>query len=346
MKPAALVLAAFASFPGAGRDLYPSGVWQGVPVWPAAGVTWSDTWILVDPFRKDLATSLGDPVLEPETSASDELLDDLPPPDDSPFRLTIVGCELALGSELTPDAWSRELWLGAPLPRPVESAHTDRDGRYVTYEQIPRRPGRPDDYHAYRYPLPDAQVVSGYDLDKPDAEQRRGHMNAVGHGGVDIIDKMGAPIAAVKLDHQLGDAEVLYVGPLYGETVVTRHVIREGGTKRDYLLVFGHLDRAADDLRRGVRLREGAILGYVGNSGSPELVHLHLEARRMRDGFDAWKLPVDLLNVREYSVVTDPRNVLPLRTPPRRVPRCTPKIAPPVRHYWLGDVMTLALDEP
>jgi murein DD-endopeptidase MepM/ murein hydrolase activator NlpD len=226
----------------------------------------------------------------------------------------------------------------------VDGGHTERDGEWLDYEQIPRRPERPKSYEAYLYPLADAPVVSGYDLDRPDQEQRRGRMQAVGHGGVDLVAKIGTPITTVRLEHQLGEAEVLYVGPLYGETVVTRHVVRESGVDRDYVLLFGHLDHAADDVRRGQRLREGATVGFVGNSASPEFVHLHLEARRMRDGKDAWRVPGALLDAREYSVVTDPRNVLPLRDQRMRTPRCVPRLASEPRRYWLGDAWTLRLE--
>ena len=96
---------------------------------------------------------------------------------------------------------------------------------------------------------------------------------------------------------------------------MTRHVVREGGVLRDYVLLFGHLDRAGDDVRRGRRLHDGDIVGFVGNSASPRLVHLHLEARRVRDGIDPWRLYGEGLRERESSIVTDPRNVLPLRSP-------------------------------
>lgn len=351
MKAAAFVLAAFTGFPA-------SSPAPGSSLPATGGVGWADSWILLEalPGARPADTGLG-----PESSASDERLDD----DDVALRLQLcdgrgcaedplaevdasrpmmVGCELALSGGLGPQEWSRELWLGAPLPRFVENAHVDREGRFVEYEQIPRRPGRPEWYAAYRYGVVGGTVVSGYDLDKPDGEQRRGHMNAVGHGGVDLVAEMGAPITAVRLEHQKGDAEVLYVGPLYGETVVTRHVVREGGADRDYLVVYGHLDRAGDDVRRGRRLRQGAVLGYVGNSDSPSLVHLHLETRRVRDGVDPWRLPGDALHAREYSVVSDPRNVLPLAAPPVRSPRCAPRLAPVARRYWLGEEMSLALE--
>jgi hypothetical protein len=90
----------------------------------------------------------------------------------------------------------------------------EKDGHWLDYEQIPRRPERPESYKAYQYPLRDATIVSGYDLDKPDDEQRRGHMNAVGHGEIDLLAAMGTLITMLHLEHQLGEAEVLYVGPL------------------------------------------------------------------------------------------------------------------------------------
>jgi hypothetical protein len=55
------------------------------------------------------------------------------------------------------------------------------------------------------------------------------------------------------------------------------------------------------------------VVGYVGDTGSPELVHLHLEARRVRDGIEVAKLPPEGLVANENTVVCDPRNVLPLR---------------------------------
>jgi murein DD-endopeptidase MepM/ murein hydrolase activator NlpD len=205
----------------------------------------------------------------------------------------------------------------------AENAHRERTGRWAVYEQIPRRPDRPASYDDYRYPVPPGLpgghfVLSGYDLDRPDESQRRGRtLHAVGHGGVDLPDPRGTPVALVSLENQVGDADVLYVGPLFGTTVVTRHTVREGGRLRDYVLLFGHLDAPAAGLVAGRAVKEGEIIGYVGDTGSPELVHLHLEARRVRDGLDLaarlkTKSPGSLLES-DATVVCDPRNVLPLR---------------------------------
>jgi len=209
-----------------------------------------------------------------------------------------------------------------PEAEPAENGHHDRRGRWVVYDQIPRRPDRPADYDAYRYPVPCAKacVVSGYDLDRPDESQRRGvRLSHVGHGAVDLPQKKGTPVVLVPLEHQEGDAEVVFVGPLFGTTVITRHSMREGGQLHEYMLLFGHLDAPAPGLARGAHLREGDLVGFVGDTGSPELVHLHLEARRVRTGIDLGKLASAAwgggaaMIANENSVVCDPRNVLPLR---------------------------------
>jgi len=202
------------------------------------------------------------------------------------------------------------------------AGHHNRAGHWVAYDQIPRRPERPADYDAYRYPVPPGlpgghSVVSGYDLDKPDEAQRRGwRLHAVGHGGVDLPQTKGTPIKMVALEHQQGDADVVYVGPYFGNTVITLHTVREAGRLRDYIVLFGHMQAAAPGLAAGATLKEGDLVGFVGDTGSPELVHLHYEARRMREGLDARTLAREgpnRLTANDVSVICDPRNVLPLR---------------------------------
>jgi Peptidase family M23 len=212
--------------------------------------------------------------------------------------------------------------IGAAEPEVMKSAHHDRRGRYVSYDQIPRRPERPADYNAYRYPVPceGACVFSGYDLDRPDDEQRRGrHLHYVGHGAVDILQKRGTEVRLVSLEHQIGDAEVVYAGPLFGTTVITRHTLRESGELRDYLLLYGHLQE--NEVQGGAHLADGDLVGLVGDSGSSGLVHLHLETRRLRPGVDVGRLGTSVAQGKvspfamiadENSVVCDPRNVLPL----------------------------------
>jgi hypothetical protein len=206
---------------------------------------------------------------------------------------------------------------GAPEPERSVNSHRDPLGRWVVYDEIPRRPDRPAGYEAYRYPVPceaSGCVVSGYDLDRTDEQQRRGRrLRQVGHGAVDLLEPRGTPVALVSLEHQEGPAEVVYVGPLFGTTVVTRHTVREAGRLRDYLVLYGHMDSTSPGIRPGALVREGDVIGAVGDSGSPGRVHLHLEARRLRDGIDPAKLAPSALASAASSIVCDPRNVLPLR---------------------------------
>jgi murein DD-endopeptidase MepM/ murein hydrolase activator NlpD len=231
---------------------------------------------------------------------------------------------------------------GAREPESEQSGDHDTRGRWTAYDEIPRRPDRPADYDAYRYPVPCNRdcVAGGGDLDRP-GEMQPGRRHAsdgdwiaprtprkpapraalggraiAGGGAVDLPQKKGTPVVTVDLEHQQGDAEVIYVGPLFGTTIITRHTLREAGQLRDYLLLFGHLDAQSPAPRAGTRIKEGEILGLVGEAAPPELDHLHLEARRVRTGVDVGKLAASAMIANENSVVCDPRNVLPLKRSP------------------------------
>jgi hypothetical protein len=210
--------------------------------------------------------------------------------------------------------------IDAPINANV---HRERSGAWTQYDQIPRRPDRPADYDAYIYPTPPGlagghSVVSGYDLDRPDDSQRRGRsLHAVGHGAVDLPNARGTKITMVPLEHQQGDADVVFVGNLFGTTVVTRHTVREAGQLRDYIVLFGHMDGVAPGVVVGQTLKKGDLVGFVGDTGSKELIHLHLETRRVRNGVDIkTRAQPDNgagLLAADASIVCDPRNVLPLK---------------------------------
>lgn len=211
-----------------------------------------------------------------------------------------------------PSAGQRE-GLAASL-----QAHRDKDGTWRTYEQIPRLPDRPASYESYEYPVPTTPgapvAVSGYDLDLPDDQQRRGQsLSVVGHGGVDLARPRGTEVRVVSLDGQQGDAEVEFVGELFGHTVITRHTLAEAGRSRDYVVVYGHLESAAPGLSAGTAAPAGTLIGFVGDSGSEGKVHLHLEVRQVRDGVDPAAIRGPGAVHPSVTIVCDPRNVLPLR---------------------------------
>jgi murein DD-endopeptidase MepM/ murein hydrolase activator NlpD len=210
-----------------------------------------------------------------------------------------------------------DLESGADLTSSV-NAHRERSGQWTVYEQIPRLPERAPDYEAYRWPVPAPSgghySIGGYDLDRPDSQQRRGaHLTFVGHGGVDIMQSRGVEVHSVALEHQQGDAKVVYAGKLFGISVVTQHTVREGGRLRDYVVLHGHLDAIAQGLSVGAPVHEGDLLGYGGDTGSEGLVHLHFEVRQLRDGVEEDKVRSPLLVRPAVSIPCDPRNVLPLK---------------------------------
>jgi len=88
------------------------------------------------------------------------------------------------------------------------------------------------------------------------------------HKGVDFAVPRGTPIIAS------GDGVVASVGRAgsYGNLVVLDH---EGG----YSTAYAHMSRFAKGLRRGMHVRQGQVIGYVGATGRATGPHLHYEVR-------------------------------------------------------------------
>lgn len=88
------------------------------------------------------------------------------------------------------------------------------------------------------------------------------------HRGVDYAAAAGTPIQAA------GDGEVIFIGKKggYGNTIILQHGKR-------YTTLYAHMSRFKKGLRRGVRVSQGEIIGYVGQSGLATGPHLHYEFR-------------------------------------------------------------------
>ena len=88
------------------------------------------------------------------------------------------------------------------------------------------------------------------------------------HRGVDYAAARGTPIKAT------GDGKVDHIGYKggYGKAIVLRH----GAT---YTTLYAHLSRFARGLRRGQRVSQGQIIGYIGSTGLVTGPHLHYEFR-------------------------------------------------------------------
>ncbi len=88
------------------------------------------------------------------------------------------------------------------------------------------------------------------------------------HTGIDLAAPMGTPVFAA------GNGVVATVGweKGYGRLVVLRH-------KDGYSTAYAHLSRFAKGVRPGVRVKQGRVIGYVGNTGYSTGPHLLYEIR-------------------------------------------------------------------
>lgn len=88
------------------------------------------------------------------------------------------------------------------------------------------------------------------------------------HRGVDYAAKIGTPVKAS------GDGKIIYRGTKggYGRTVIIQH----GQT---YTTLYAHLSRYNKNAKRGDKVKQGQVIGYVGQSGLATGPHLHYEFR-------------------------------------------------------------------
>ncbi|MCC2958103.1 M23 family metallopeptidase [Massilia sp. IC2-477] len=88
------------------------------------------------------------------------------------------------------------------------------------------------------------------------------------HKGVDYAASMGTPIRAV------ADGTIDFVGVSggYGNQVVLKHW-------SNYSSAYAHMSRFAPGLRKGSKVSQGQVIGYVGSTGWSTGAHLHYEFR-------------------------------------------------------------------
>jgi murein DD-endopeptidase MepM/ murein hydrolase activator NlpD len=88
------------------------------------------------------------------------------------------------------------------------------------------------------------------------------------HHGLDYAAPAGTPVSAV------GDGTIVFSGYKgdYGKLVIIRH---PNGWKTCY----GHLSRIGKNMKRGKKIQQGQIIGYVGSTGLATGPHLHYEVR-------------------------------------------------------------------
>ncbi len=88
------------------------------------------------------------------------------------------------------------------------------------------------------------------------------------HRGVDYAAPAGTPVKAA------GQGKIVFVGRKggYGNTIVLQH-----GSK--YTTLYGHLSRFSKNLKSGMTVKQGQVIGFVGSTGLASGPHLHFEFR-------------------------------------------------------------------
>lgn len=113
-------------------------------------------------------------------------------------------------------------------------------------------------------PIPFSRISSGFTSARfhPVLQQWRAHR------GIDYAAPTGTPVRAV------ADAVVSFAGWQngYGNIVILEH-------QRPYSTAYAHLSRFAPGVRKGARVSQGDIIGYVGATGLATGPHLHYEFR-------------------------------------------------------------------
>jgi murein DD-endopeptidase MepM/ murein hydrolase activator NlpD len=144
------------------------------------------------------------------------------------------------------------------LYRAVYFQYSDNQGGYYTPD------GRNIRKQFLRSPLEFSRISSGFsNRFHPILQQWRAHK------GIDYAAPTGTRVKAT------GDGVVEFVGRHaggYGNLVVLRH-------QSKYTTWYGHLSAFAPGLRKGARVAQGEVIGYVGATGLATGPHLHYEFR-------------------------------------------------------------------
>jgi murein DD-endopeptidase MepM/ murein hydrolase activator NlpD len=169
-----------------------------------------------------------------------------------------------------------ELWLGGRFKRfgEVLAAEFVNDGttyRAFRYEGPDGRGGYYDDEGKslqrsfLKAPLSYRRISSGFTFNRmhPILKIRRPHL------GIDYVAPRGTPVSA------LGDGTVQFAGykGANGNLVILKH-------SKGFTTYYGHLGKIRTGIRRGVRVAQGDVIGYVGSTGYATGPHLDFRMKQ------------------------------------------------------------------
>lgn len=142
----------------------------------------------------------------------------------------------------------------------------------------------------FDWPVWEARMSRGF-LPKGTKKRRRPHK------GIDLAAQRGT---AVMASH---DGLVIYTGKAfkgYGKMIMIESTNSEAGS--GYATLYGHLDKIV--VFEGQKVRQGEVIGALGNTGRSSGPHLHFEIRKLDGPID----PLPLLPAGEAltNEVDDP----------------------------------------
>lgn len=108
--------------------------------------------------------------------------------------------------------------------------------------------------------------IAGFDINtiKGSFEQLRGGTK---HGAADMVAPRNTPVMAV----EDGTIVKLFLSKAGGITIY------QGDPTNKFVYYYAHLEKYADNLKDGDKVKKGQVIGYVGTSGNapPNTPHLH-----------------------------------------------------------------------
>jgi murein DD-endopeptidase MepM/ murein hydrolase activator NlpD len=171
--------------------------------------------------------------------------------------------EVFYGNPLTGSSSKRKVMHYAQLTLSGKTKtyfrYTTADGQTDYYDER----GRSATKSLLKTPVSGAKMTSGFGMRR---HPLLGYSKM--HTGVDFGVPHGTPIRAAGA----GVVELAGRHGAYGVTVEIQH------TKK-YETLYAHMSKLATGIRRGTRVNQGQIIGYVGSTGRSTGPHLHYEIR-------------------------------------------------------------------
>lgn len=130
------------------------------------------------------------------------------------------------------------------------------------------------------------------------------------HNGVDYAAPTGTPVVAASdgvVTHAAwkgGHPTVNGMSGGYGRTVMIRH-------SNGYETLYGHLSRYGNGIRKGVRVKQNQVIGYVGQTGLATGPHLHYTVYLNGTAIDPLKMnnepgpPVPQEQMERFRLITE-----------------------------------------